>query len=121
MKRADRKKQLIAQGALYRAEVMLAKHIVRDAVQPQALIGNTLPHIVFAALALFRNRNGTGLPAALPLVTGAVSALAKKKPLVKAVVRGALIAGVAAGVAMLVAKRKKAAQQVSQPASEGAD
>lgn len=125
MNRADRKKQLIAQGALYRAEVMLAKQAAHDAVQPQALIGHTLPHIAFAALALFRKRNGNGLPgvvlpAVLPLVTGVVSALSKRKPSLRAILRGALVAGVAAGVVALVVKRKKAAQQAAQAASDSA-
>lgn len=124
MNRADRKKQLIAQGALYRAEVMLAKQATQEAAQPQALIGNTLPHLAFAALALFRKRNGNGLPGAflpavLPLVTGAVSALAKRKPSLKAILRSALIAGAAAGVVALVAKRKKPAQHTAPGSTDG--
>ena len=37
VKQEERKKQLIAQGALHRAEIMMAKDTVRTGLRPQAL------------------------------------------------------------------------------------
>lgn len=112
MNRADRKKQLIAQGALYRAELLLAKETAHASLQPDSLAKSALHQIVRGALAIFRRQNLTGLaglaggnlPTALPLVITGVSALAKRKHLLKPV----LLAGAIAGVVALVVKKKKA-------------
>lgn len=115
MNRADRKKQLIAQGALYRAELLLAKEAAHASLQPDSLAKGAMQQIARTALAIFRRRNLTGLAGlaglaggnlqmALPLVITGVSALAKRKHLLKPV----LLAGAVAGVVALVMKKKKA-------------
>lgn len=115
MKPADRKKQLIAEGRLYRAELMIAKETVRAGLQPEALARNALTRLAVLAITAFRQRNGAlpaglNVPALLPLVISGVSALARKKPWWK----GALIAGAVAGTVALIAKTKQAAPERQQ-------
>lgn len=121
MNRADRKKQLIAQGAIYRAEVILAKQAAEASLRPDSLGKAALQQIALTAFSLFRNRKFGGMPGldlqtVLPIVMGGISALSKKKSLVKTAARGALFAGLAAGAVALLAKRKK-----TQEASDSAD
>jgi len=115
MNREDRKRQLIAQGAVYRAEVMLAKQDAAASLRPDTLARSVLHQVVGAALAAFRSGNVASLPSMnlqtlLPIVMGGISALSKRKSLLKAIVRGTAVAGTAAGVVALVSKRKKAKQ-----------
>ncbi len=115
MNRADRKKQLIAQGAVYRAEVILAKQAMQVSLQPDSLAKSALHQIALAAFSLLKNRGAAALPGVnlqtvVPLVMAGVSALSKRKDLVKPVLRGALVAGAVAGVVAFIAKKKKAAQ-----------
>ncbi|HJV54295.1 MAG TPA: hypothetical protein VJ652_22715 [Noviherbaspirillum sp.] len=111
---ADRKKQLIAEGRIYRAELMLAKETVRSGLQPETLARNALTRIALVALSVLRNRGSTmpglNLPALLPLAISGVSALAKRKSLLKAT----LVAGVAASAVAFVAKIRR----TSEPAQE---
>lgn len=123
MNRADRKKQLIAQGALYRAQVMVARQFVQESLQPQVLARSALQQAALAVFSMIGKRHGMGLPAlnlqtVLPLVTGAFSVLSKRKPLFKGVLRGALVAAAAAGVATLLLKKKKAARDATDDAAD---
>lgn len=122
MNRSDRKKYLIAQGAIYRTEALLAKQALQESQPLPSLGGGILPQIALAAFSLLRNRNSAGLPrvalqAMLPLVTGIASVLAKRKsiqrsaPLFKAVLRGAAVAGIAAGMVRFLSKKKKTASE----------
>jgi hypothetical protein len=115
MNREDRKKQLIAQGAVYRAEVLLARQATEASLRPDSLARGILQQAAVMAIAMIRNRNVAGLPGMnlqtlLPIVMGGISALSKRKSLLKTIVRGAAIAGTAAGVAAIVSKKKKAKQ-----------
>lgn len=108
MKPSDRKKQLIAQGAVYRAEVILGKQAVRASLQPDSLAKSLLHRVALTALSAFRNRGGIGLTGAnlqmlLPLV-GSVAALVRKKPLLK---RTLAAGAIAAGIAAIVARKRK--------------
>ena len=108
MNTADRKKQLIAQGRIYRAEVVVAKEEVRSGMRPDSMASAALNQVVLIALAALRNRiggAGINLAALLPLVVRGVSALSKKKAVLKPVLRGALVSGVLA-VAVALLKRK---------------
>ena len=112
MNREDRKRQLIAQGAVYRAEILIAKQAAEDSLRPDTLARNVLHQAAGALIGAFRNRNMGGLPGVnlqtlLPIIMGGVSALAKRKSLLKTVVRGAAVAGTVAGVVALVARKKK--------------
>jgi hypothetical protein len=118
MNREDRKRQLIAQGAVYRAEILLAKQAAEDSLRPDTLARSVLHQAAGALIAAFRGGNIGGLPGVnvqtlLPLVMGAVSALSKRKSLLKTIVRGAVVAGTAAGVVALVSRKKKPRPQAA--------
>lgn len=126
MNRAERKKQLIAQGALYRAQTMVARQFVRESLHPQVLARSALQQAALAVFSAIGKRNGGGLPGMnlqtlLPLATGLYSALAKRKPLLKGVLRGALVAAAAAGVASLLLKKKTAARNATDIDDDDAD
>jgi hypothetical protein len=116
--RADRKKQLIAQGALHRAEIVLAQQTTQDSLHPDSLARNALRHLAFFALSTFRKRNVSGfpvdIPTLLPLVMGGISALSKATPLVKKIAYGTAIASAAAGMAVMFSKKKKIARDLSE-------
>ncbi|HEY0844516.1 MAG TPA: hypothetical protein VGE12_04070 [Noviherbaspirillum sp.] len=115
LNRTERKKHLIAQGAIYRAEVMLARHEVKASLRPESIARNAVHHAVLVGLAALKARNLSGMPglnlqnlqSLLPLAMSSVSALSKNKALVKVVLRGAIIAGSVAGVVRVLSKRKK--------------
>jgi hypothetical protein len=109
---ADRKKMLIAQGALFRAEIMHAKEVTRAGLRPDSLARGALSHIGLAALAALKSRGGpsvagVNVQSLLPLVITGISLLSKN-PSLKPALRGGLAAAAAAITAVLVWKRKKA-------------
>jgi len=121
MNREQRKRQLIAQGAIYRAEVLLAKQAAEESLRPDTLARSVLQQGAAAVIAAFRGGIGGGsgalpgvnLQTLLPLLMGGLSALSKRKSLLKTIVRGAAFAGTAASLAALVTRKKKA------PAGQG--
>lgn len=120
MKPADRKKQLIAEGRLYRAEVMIAKENVRASLQPETLAKNAMTRVAVIAMSLLQKRSGlaassVNLPALLPLALRGISVLARKKSLLKA----SLIAGSVAGTVALLMKMKRAASDQEQDDPSG--
>lgn len=121
MHSTDRKKQLIAQGAVHRAEILLAKQAARASLRPDALAHGALTHAAGIGLALFGKRGGKGaadmgVQALLPVLLSAVSALAKRKSL-RNPVAGALLAGAAAALAAYRATRKAASAAESDRAA----
>lgn len=109
---ADRKKQLIAQGAVYRAEVLHAKQVMRAGLRPDSLARGAFRQLVGVALAAAGKKTGIGLAGAsvqplLPLLFSAGSALLRNKSLRRPLLRGALIAGSVAAVAMAFSKNRK--------------
>lgn len=118
MNRADRKKYLIAQGAVYRAEIMLAKQDVQAVLQSQSLARSTLQQVARFAFSFIGNKSNAGLPGislqtVLPLLTAAAAALTKRKPFFKTILRSTLMAAGAAGIAALIAKMKKSESESS--------
>jgi len=118
MNRAERKKQLIAQGALYRAQVVVARQFVHDGLQPRTLAKGALQQLAMTAFAMIGARNGAGvaglnLQAMLPIATGLFSALSKRKPLVKTVLRGAVVAGTVAGLVAFIWKKRRANREAA--------
>jgi hypothetical protein len=105
--RSIRKKQLIAEGALHRAELLLARDVLRDGMRPQALGRN----LVDGALAAVGRKPMLGLahldlPTIVPLLLSGVSLLRRRKPLLKILLRGAAAAAAFAGLgAFIVARR----------------
>ena len=116
MNNADRKRQLIAEGRVWRAEVVHSKEVLREGLRPDSMARRLLSQVAVAGLAALRAKGsigGIGLPGlslgtVLPLVVSGVSALARRKALVKPVVRGAAIAGAVAAVTALLFRRRKA-------------
>lgn len=112
--RADRKKQLITQGAVYRAEVMLATQAVRAGLRPESLARNALRQAALIAVTAFKARNLGGLPGVslesmLPIAMASASALSRNQAVVKVVLRGAVIAGTVAGAVRFLSKKKRPA------------
>ncbi|KRB94105.1 hypothetical protein [Noviherbaspirillum sp. Root189] len=111
----ERKKQLIAQGALYRAEIMIAKDTVRTGLRPQALVRGATEQLAMRVYSTFRHQGAAGLSigrlqTALPLLITAVSGLMKftsKKLVLKIVLSSILAAGVTAAVTAAVSRRKQ--------------
>jgi hypothetical protein len=113
---ADRKKQLIAQGAVYRAEVLHAKQMTRAGLRPDSLARGALRQLAGVALAVVGKKTGIGLAGAgaqtlLPLLLSAGSALLQNKSLRKPLLRGGLIACSVAAVAVFFSKKKKTAPE----------
>jgi hypothetical protein len=114
---ADRKKMLIAQGAVFRAQIMNAKEITHASLRPDSLARSALNHVGLAALAAIKGRSGPSGPSIagidvrsiLPLLLSGISMLSKNSSL-KPAMRGALAAG-AVGIAAAVVWQKKKAQR----------
>ncbi|HJV72778.1 MAG TPA: hypothetical protein VJ654_01025 [Noviherbaspirillum sp.] len=122
MNRADRKKYLIAQGAVYRAEIMLAKQDVHAGLQSQSLARSALQQVARVAFSFIANKGNAGLPGislqtVLPLLTAAASVLSKRKPFLKTILRSTLMAAAAASIAALIAKSKKSTSEKLDDAS----
>ena len=112
MNNADRKRQLIAQGRIYRAEVMHAKEVVGEGLRPESMTRRIMSQVALTGLAALRARSGIGLPGlnlgtALPLVLRGVSVLAKRKTLIKPLLKSTVIAGTVAGIIALLVRRKR--------------
>ncbi len=112
MSRADRKKQLITQGAIYRAEVLLAKQATAASLRPDSLGKAALHQMVMTAFSLFRKRNVSGVPGlklqtVLPILMSGVSALSERKSWMKTVARSVVYAGLAAGTVAFLSRRKE--------------
>lgn len=113
MNAADRKKLLIAQGAVYRAEVLHDVRTARAALRPNSLVHRAFGKLAPVALSFFGRKGGAGLAGAgasalLPLLPRVAALLARKKSPSKPLLRGTLIVGVAiaVGVAAWVVKVK---------------
>lgn len=123
MNREDRKRQLIAQGAVYRVELLLAKQAAEDGLRPDTLARSLLHQAAGALITAFRSGGIAGLPGLnlqtlLPIIMGGISALSKRKSLLKAIVRGTAVAGAAAGIVALVARKKNVTQQAADDATQ---
>lgn len=111
---ADRKKMLVAQGALFRSEIIEAKEVARTSLHPEALAKSAVHRLGRAALVAFAGRAAPGIAGidwqtVLPLVIGGVSAVAKKTGR-KSLMRGVLVLGAAGAIASLVLRRKNASR-----------
>lgn len=116
MNNTDRKRQLIAEGRVWRAEVLHSKEVLREGMRPDSMARRVLSQVAVAGLAALRAKGalgGFGLPGIslggiLPIVVSGVSALSRRKALVKPVLRGAAVAGAVAAIAALIFRRRKA-------------
>ena len=107
---ARRKEILLVQGAMYRAGLSEAKHVLQEKLLAESLAQNVIRSLAVAAFAAFKSRGnlgGIGLRTVIPLVVGGFSAISKKGRL-KPVLRGALLVGVVGIAAGFMVKRKNA-------------
>lgn len=115
MNQQERKKELIAQSALHRAEIVMAKETVRSGLRPQALARGATEQLAINVYSVFRKQGGAALSAAslqtaLPLLITAVSGLMKfksKKSVLKIVMSSMLVAGVTTAVTAAVSRKKR--------------
>ena len=111
---ADRKKKLIAQGALYRVEVLHATQMTRASLRPDSLARGALHQLVGVALSIFSKKTGGGLGAGvqtlLPLLLSAAPALLRKKSLWKSAWRGTFVAAGIAATAVFLSKKNAASE-----------
>jgi hypothetical protein len=114
---AERKKELIAQGAAFRAGILQSRRAVRASLHPEALASGVLNRLMTTVSAAFTRQNknehapddtGINLQAILPLVLAGASALSKMRSL-KPILYGAIVLGVAGAAAAFVLKNKKTA------------
>ena len=112
---AQRKAQLVAQGAVYRSEIRGAERSVAADLNLGKLVRSVLGHAALMLYAAFKRRTETAgatlqtlqtLQTLLPLVVGGVSALSRRS-LLKPALRLALLMGTVA----LLAKGKAARVQ----------
>lgn len=109
---AQRKKLLIAQGALYRLGLVESKNALRMNLQPDALAKSAFNGVVDTVSARLgkglslRNIGDANLQAFLPLLISVISLLAKRKSLIKPLLIGAAAIVAAGGIARLVRSKK---------------
>lgn len=115
--RAARKKELIALGAMRRAELVVERESLRAAVQPQVLGRVAMQRVADAALGVASRK--TGLPLAgidvasvVPMVAAGISAFRKRggqsEPggVSRVLVRGGALVGLAAGVVAYLRRKQ---------------
>ena len=113
---ARRKEILLVQGAVYRAGLSEAKHVLQEKLQAESLAQNMIRSLAVAAFAAFKSRGnlgGIGLRTVIPLVVGGFSAITKKGRL-KPVLRGVLLVGVVGAAASFMVKWKNARNALRQ-------
>lgn len=107
MKAAERKRQLIAEGALHRAQAVMARESLRAGAQPFAIARDTLQSLAAGGLGAYLSSGaGASLIAKasvlLPIATRAWSFMSRRR----AALRLAALGG-AAAAAWLYLKRKR--------------
>lgn len=116
---AQRKKVLVAQGAMYRLGLVESKNALQANLQPDVLAKSALNSFVTTASTALghgfnlRNLSGANLQAILPVAISVVSLLAKRKALIKPLLIGAIALAAAIGIARLVSKKKEQQQSAA--------
>lgn len=115
---AQRKKMLMAQGAVYRLGIIESRSAVQANLQADMLAKGAIDHVMAGVSGAFGNAFGiaTGLKnftladakTLLPFLISTVSLLSKKKALLKLVIVGAVALTAAGAVAFFVSKKKPA-------------
>ncbi len=120
MNLSDRKKQLIAQGAVYRAEALHAKLAAQGGLRAGPLLQGAAGRLAAGALTLYRNRAaarllGAGMSKGLPLLASGIGLLAGGGRW-KRGLRLALAAGGLAAAVRFIARRKPSTAGVTSMA-----
>lgn len=110
---AQRKKMLIAQGAMYRLGLIESRSELRANLRPDVLARSALHSLVTTASGALgrgfdlRNLSGANLQTVLPLLVSAVSLLAKRRSLIKPVLVGVIALVAASGIARFALRKKR--------------
>ncbi|MBC7413802.1 MAG: hypothetical protein H7327_02580 [Herminiimonas sp.] len=109
----QRKKALIAEGALRRQQIEVSREILRENLQADRIAKNAVSHFTTAAYAAVDNifswnmlRNGN-LQTLLPFAASAYSLVTRRK-LIVPILRGAVVASAIGGAVYLLTRKKKA-------------
>jgi hypothetical protein len=115
---AQRKKMLVAQGAVYRLGVIESRNAVQANLQADMLAKGAIDHLMAGMSGAFGNAFGiaTGLKnftladakTLLPFLISTASLLSRNKALLKPVIVGAVALMAAGAVAFFVSKKKPA-------------
>lgn len=107
MKDSERKKQLIAEGALRRADMVLAKNALSARTRREVLIGDALHHLKTTASDFAMRRIGNLSAADLQAIAPVALPLAKRVLEKKGVTKTVLGTAAAAGMAYLAFRLKR--------------
>jgi hypothetical protein len=117
---AQRKRQLLAEGAIYRASLAASMQEVRQNLSADSLARRAAGFVATAALGMIKGRagigggigsiGGIGMQSLLPLAIEAFS-LFSKKPFLKKILRTAAVVATAMGAANMFLRKKKSAKQ----------
>jgi hypothetical protein len=116
---AQRKRKLLAEGAVYRAGLAASMQDVRHNLSADSLARRAAGFVATTALGMVKKRagigigGGIGMQSLLPLAIEAFS-LFSKKPYLKKMLRTAAIVAAVAGAANMFMRKKKSPQQESE-------
>lgn len=109
---AQKKKLLIAQGALFRVGLIESTRDARINLQPDVLAKSALNSLVTSASSAFghgfslKNLSDANFQTILPIAISAISLLAKRRSLIKPLLIGAITLGAASAIARFVFRKK---------------
>lgn len=110
---ADRKKSLIEEGKVYRTKIKQARHDLHGSLSAGMIAQNAVDHVTTAAFGAFNSvfsveglKNG-GWQKLVPIVLSGVTALSRRRGMLKPVLKGGAVLAGLATVAVLVFRNKK--------------
>ncbi|HEY8608635.1 MAG TPA: hypothetical protein VIM12_16095 [Noviherbaspirillum sp.] len=112
--RTARKKALIAIGAMHRAELLVARQSLQDAVRPEALKRSAMQHLAGTVSGVFgRTRaavaGGTDLAGIVPLLGNGLSLLGGRSALLRLLLSSGALSAAASGIVAFLRRRKQPA------------
>lgn len=111
---AQRKRQLLTEGAIYRASLAASMYDVRQNLHADSLARRAAGFVTTTAFGMIKGKGliGTGinLQSMLPFAIEAFSLL-PKKPFIKKILRTTAVVAAAVGTANMFLRKKKSPQQ----------
>lgn len=122
---AERKKELIARGAAFRAGIVKSRDGIYASLRPETIARSAIGQVRATLLAAVTGRGDAApsdadLQAMLPLLISGISSLSKMRSLRKPLLRGAAIVGAAcaAGAVVALAFKIRDARSRTPPARQ---
>lgn len=113
----DRKKTLIEEGALYRSRLTESTRVVKTNLTPSVIAHHAVEHVTSVAHGAFNNifsveglKHG-GWQKLMPLALTGISAIVRRRALVKPVLGGTLIVALLGTAAVFAFRNKKPDEQ----------